>query len=319
MAFIDEHRERYAVKPICRLLKGAVSDQRRGPPRAESSRNSAKPHVAHRSPTYVDSGLDIRGNAMHFRAACLLAVLCSSAATASDRPPPPAAGCVDARDVVEARHLASDQLLVRTSTQRFRIDLVPGCSPSSSSDHALLAPHGWVCGGRPERELLRVDTERCSVAEVTPLSAKQFAASIRADDATNAALTRLATVEVHAKAPDRSRFLRSTDYCFDPRWVRGWSEHAKGIVVTTTARRSGGHTYYRIELGQSCPELSVAQLVSFSSRIGGAICGNPGDVALPSRGTPAGGFAAGGIGGESFSSRGCPITAVYPVTSPSDT
>lgn len=255
---------------------------------------------------------------MLLRSACLLATLSASGASASDRPPAPGEDCLDAREVVEALHASAGQLLVRTSAQRYRLELDATCAPSASSDQALVAPHGWVCGGRPETEFLRVESQRCAVASVTPLSAKEYAAANRASDAARLALARLATVEVHAKAPDRSRFLHSTAYCFDPRWVRGWNEDAKGIVVNTSAKRSGGNAYYRIELGQSCPELSFAQQVSFSSRTGGAICGNPGDVAIPNRGTPAGGFAAGGISGESFSSRGCEITAVYPVTSPSE-
>lgn len=257
---------------------------------------------------------------MHaFRRAVWLALLLPAVALADDRPPPPDADCLDARAVVEARHLDAQALLVDTGASRYAVTLAGQCPPAPDVDVALLSPHGWVCGGRPEVEFLRVENRLCAIGQVAPMSAKAFAATLRKAHVQSArgAIPRLQGLEVRAKAPDRSRFLRSTDYCFDPRWVRSWSSDARGIVVDTSPRRSGGNRYYRVELDRSCPELEMAQAVSFHSGVGGAVCGNVGDHARPIRGTPDG-FASGGILTSSFTRGGCPITAVYPVRSPSD-
>jgi hypothetical protein len=255
---------------------------------------------------------------------CATSLFVASLASADERPAAPSADCLDARAVVQARQIDPQRLLIETEQARHALTLAGSCATQADTEVSLLSPHGWVCGGRGDVEFVRAGAQRCAIDQVLPLSAKAYAAELREADRQLAAggtpsgsAPTLAAVEVHAKAPDSTRFLRSTAYCFDPRWVRGFSSDAKGLLVDTSPRRSGGNRQYRVELGHSCPELQMSQAVSFHSGVGGAICGNAGDHARPIRGIPEG-FDPGGIDGVRFSAAGCPIVAVYPVRSPSE-
>lgn len=250
---------------------------------------------------------------------CTTTLVVSALASAEERPAAPSTDCLDARAVVQARQVGPQRLLIETEQARHALTLTGSCSTQADTEVSLLSPHGWVCGGRGDVEFVRAGTQRCAIDQVLPISAKTYAAELREADHLLAAggTPTLAAVEVHGKAPDSTRFLRSTAYCFDPRWVRGFSSDAKGLLVDTSPRRSGGNRQYRVELGHSCPELQMSQAVTFHSGVGGAICGNAGDHARPIRGIPSG-FEAGGIDGARFSADGCPIVAVYPVRSPSE-
>lgn len=243
----------------------------------------------------------------------------SAPASAEARPAAPSTDCLDARAVLQARQVGPQRLLIETEQARHALTFAGSCSTQAEAAVSLLSPHGWVCGGRGDVEFVRAGAQQCAIEQVLPISAKTYAAEMREADRHLAAggTPTLAAVEVHGKAPDSTRFLRSTAYCFDPRWVRGFSSDGKGLLVDTSPRRSGGHSQYRVELGQSCPELQMSQSVSFHSGVGGAICGNAGDHARPIRGIPDE-FEAGGIEGARFSAEGCPIIAVYPVRSPSE-
>ena len=79
-----------------------------------------------------------------------------------------------------------------------------------------------------------------------------------------------------------------------------------GLIVNTAPRHSGGNTWYRIELGSSCPELTTSQSMRLHSGVG-----NAGDMV---RAVPA--SLPGGLGGRMLAAKaGCPITAVYPIDS----
>lgn len=248
-----------------------------------------------------------------------LSLLISSAANGGERPAAPSGDCLDARAVAQARQVDAQRLLVDTGQARFAVITDASCVESTAASETLLSPHGWVCGGRPDQEFVQLAGRLCAIDDVVPLSAKAFAAELKQADRrlTAGDTPSLATVEVRAKAPDRKRFLRSTAYCFDPRWVRGWRTDGKGMLVDTSARRSGGNDLYRVELGHSCPELEMSQAVTFHSGVGGAICGNVGDHAKAIRGLPSE-FNAGGIQSTRASTGGCPIVAVYPVRSPGE-
>ena len=246
-------------------------------------------------------------------------LVAAGAASAVERSAAPSEGCLDARAVVQARAVDEHRLLIDTGTARYALTTAASCPAPTDTAASLLSPQGWVCGDRPEVEFVQVGALRCAIENVEPLSAKAFAAEIREADRGRSldGTPSLAQVEVQAKAPDRGRFLSSTAYCFDPRWVRGWRTDGKDMLVDTSARRSGGNDLYRVELGRSCPELELSQSVTFHSVTGGAICGHPGDHAKVQRGLPAE-MIAGGVLSTRASTEGCPITAVYPVHSSND-
>lgn len=244
-------------------------------------------------------------------------------AQAPDAPPriPPAPGCLDARQMAEVRQASSTELAVQgRDGQRFRIALSAGCPGAGGADAVLLARDGWVCG--TGKEYVRIGEATCAVTAIAPIDAREYAAMARAatmpaDDG----MTTLETVEV--RAPKRRGFAGSSSFCFNPRYLRAWSEDSQGMLVELSPRRSGGHRYYRVELAQSCPDLDSAPAITFRSGVGiGLICGNPGDrvVAQDSGGNSLfdSGNADAWIPGDErrWSRRGirvqCSVSAVYP-------
>jgi hypothetical protein len=217
------------------------------------------------------------------------------------------------------------RLLAETPQGRFGMTLAGRCPTMAATETRLLAPHGWVCGERPDREFVSGGPTTCAILAVAPVSARDFAAEIRAHDTQRFAdTTTLEAVEVKAVVPRHRGFARSSAYCFNPRHTRSWSRDGRGLLVTTSPRRSGGHRLYRVEVGRSCPELDLAQRLEFRSGIGGAICGNPGDIALAARELPEAlpsetltesGLLEASIFSQLATLSGCPIVAVYPVSS----
>ncbi|OLI63691.1 hypothetical protein IXO151_21205, partial [Xanthomonas oryzae pv. oryzae] len=58
-----------------------------------------------------------------------------------------------------------------------------------------------------------------------------------------------------------------------------WSEDTQGLVVEVSPRHPDTHRHYRVELMDSCRELSGAPPIRFVSVLGlNAICRNPGDT-----------------------------------------
>lgn len=252
-----------------------------------------------------------------------LALPQAARAQAPDAPPrvPPAPGCLDARQMAEVRQASSTELAVQgRDGQRFRITLSEGCPGAGHADAVLLAREGWVCG--TGKEYVRIGDATCAVAGIAAVDAREYAAMARAatmqaDDG----VTTLETVEV--RAPQRRGFAGSASFCFNPRYLRAWSEDSKGMLVELSPRRSGGHRYYRVELAQSCPDLDSAPAITFRSGVGiGLICGNPGDRVVAQTGDGGSLFNAGDadaiIPGDErrWSRRGiqvqCTVSAVYP-------
>lgn len=105
----------------------------------------------------------------------------------------------------------------------------------------------------------------------------------------------------------------TTDYCVDARFLRGWSQDRKGLVVEVAPRRHAGHRYYQVETVEHCSDLASAHSIRLVSRSGGAaVCGHPGDKVVlldyPSQGfTRMGGSAT-----HAFR-RGCEINKVTPI------
>lgn len=233
---------------------------------------------------------------------------------------PPAPGCLDARQMDEVRQVSPALLAVQgRDGQRFRIDLADGCPGASQAQAVLLAREGWVCGSG--REYVRIGDATCAVAAIATVDAREYAALARASQVGDDGVITLDTVQV--RAPRRHGFAGSSSFCFNPRYLRAWSEDRQGMLVELSPKRSGGHRYYRVELAQSCPDLDSAPAITFRSGVGiGLICGNPGDrvVAQDSGGNSVfdSGNADALIPGDErrWSRRGiriqCTVSAVYP-------
>jgi hypothetical protein len=224
---------------------------------------------------------------------------------------PPAPGCLDARGMAEARQADARTLaILQHDGTAFRLDLSETCPGVIADDGQanLLARDGWVCNGAPA--FVADATRRCAVAAVTPIDARGYAELARASHAGGDDVTTLDAVTVTAQ---RGRgFAGSPAYCLDPRWVRGWSEDAGGLLVEVSPRHAHGHRRYRIELGGACPELADAMTVELRSGRGiGVVCGNAGDTLEVVPDAPGGGAPALLRGGLA-SRKHCPVTAVYP-------
>lgn len=186
----------------------------------------------------------------------------------------PAAGCLDARAMTEMRQASSRTLLVRGQEgRRFRIDLGTDC-PDAGETASVLAAGGWVCGGGDE--YVRTAEGQCPVAAVAEIDAREYAL-----------LARPASRDMHTLDPLEVRearprgFAASHSFCFNPRYMRAWSEDAQGVLVEVAPKRSGGNRYYRVEFAGACQHLAGAGGIAFRSGLGiGVICGNPGDVAV---------------------------------------
>lgn len=235
-------------------------------------------------------------------------------ASAQTRSPPPSPDCLDARRMQEVRQVDPRALTVLTDDdRRFRVDLSNDC-PVGTGEATLLAQEGWVCG--QAREFVRAGEQLCPISGLQTIDAREYAALARAGD--QAGIATLDTVQVRAER--RRGFAGSYSYCFNPRYMRAWSEDSEGLLVEMSPRRAGGNRYYRVELGQSCPDLYSAPAVSFRSGVGiGLICGNPGDqvLAQPEREDIERAYLQGNGIAPRFNPRRagtvrCSVTAVYP-------
>lgn len=127
---------------------------------------------------------------------------------------------------------------------------------------------------------------------------------------------------VSVRKARRRNFAGSSSYCFNPSMLRSWSEDGQGLVVEVSPRHPGTHRHYRVELMDSCRELSGAPPIRFVSGMGlNAICGNPGDkVDVLDEIGIAGARTVAGAEGDLSSTRGgmlsrmrhsCVVAAVY--------
>lgn len=264
------------------------------------------------------------------RTAPLLAALLSLPLAAGERASPPSSRCADARAVQEVVQGDDHTLAVRLADEsRFRIDLAARCPAIGDEPGVrLVSPAGWVCGRT--NEWVVSATRTCPIAHVARIDAKAFSAhALQAQRAPRPEL--IDRVEV--KGSKRRGFAGSPAYCLNTNHMRGWHEDANGIVVEVSPLRSGGHRFYRVELGASCHGLTDGAHLSFRSGVGGAmVCGYAGDRAifqsdLAAQDGLVGGFIAGGfegpigersrvgrgVAGSASSAAGCPVALVYPI------
>lgn len=222
----------------------------------------------------------------------------------------------------DMQSLDARQLLIRAGEARFHLVTATDC-PVESGDGALLAAHGWVCGG--PREFVRTTTQLCPVLQVRAIDAREYAQLAKARPGqTDAAL--MQPVESRARRGATKGFIGTHDYCFRPSQVRSWSATPDAIIVHTSKRRSGGNSAYRVEFSSSCPEATFNNELVLRSGVGlDLICGNPGDIAELRRaiGEPVGvNFSAsppsltletGSNSAAAIGVRGCRIQEVYPI------
>ena len=196
-------------------------------------------------------------------------------AHAQERSPAPSPDCLDARRMQEIHQADARTLAVQGSDgRRFRLALATDCPLQADTPAVLLAREGWVCG--TGNEFVRTGPATCAVTALAGVDARTYAALARTASQADDGVTTLETVSV--RAPRRRGFAGSPSFCFNPRYLRAWSEDSEGMLVELSPRRSGGHRYYRVELAQNCPDLDAAPAIVFRSGVGiGVICGNPGD------------------------------------------
>ncbi|MFC4727597.1 hypothetical protein ACFO3Q_05380 [Coralloluteibacterium thermophilus] len=226
---------------------------------------------------------------------------------------------MDARRMVSAHQLDSALFAVALDDgQRFRIDLVEDCPLEAGAGLdglQILAPDAWLCPGSVG--LVQRGEVRCPVRALAELDARDYAALGRLSAQRDVAL--LDPVEV--RGARRHGFRGSPDFCFAPRFMRGWSEDRKGLLVEVSPMRSGGNRFYRVELAGSCPALASARRIELhSGPMNGLVCGNAGDHVriLPTpEGLGAGLFdhdagLTSSIMDQVASLGTCPVVAVYP-------
>lgn len=255
-----------------------------------------------------------------------LALVLTLPAAARNRAPAPSPACADARAVAEVVQSDDYTLAVRLADEsRFRVDLAMRCPAIADEPGVrLVSPGGWVCG-RPNEAVVGA-ARACPVAHVARIDAKAFSEqALQAQRAgTPAVLDRVAV-----KGERRRGFTGSPAYCFNTNELRSWHEDPDGIIVEVAPLRSGGHRYYRVELGASCQGLTDAAHLGFRSGVGGAmICGFAGDRAVFTTEQEVAGMSGqfyGPIGKRSRVGRmhellgisapmaGCPVAQVYPV------
>ncbi|CAD2255417.1 hypothetical protein X12_003147 [Xanthomonas arboricola] len=242
----------------------------------------------------------------------------STAAAEPLRPAAPNAECLDARKVTELHQADPRTLAVAEQGGRlFRISLAQDCPQlAARADASLLAAHGWVCNGAPA--YVSSGQQHCAVSQIATLSAREYASAARQRDSGIPTLDGVSVREAR-----RRNFAGSSSYCFNPSMLRSWSEDGQGLVVEVSPRHPGTHRHYRVELMDSCRELSGAPPIRFVSGMGlNAICGNPGDkVDVLDEMALAGAAAGSGQQGDLSTTRGglaarmrqsCTVAAVYP-------
>jgi hypothetical protein len=249
-----------------------------------------------------------------YRTALLLLLGCSADAMAAGRQPDLSDACVDGRAMLHSVRVTPTLVTIATADGAYRIDLAEHCAIAPGADVVLLAPDGWACGG--PREYLRSDGRVCRVERVQPIAFTEYTRLSR-DAAAGGAMPGLAVlepVEVIGRKSALRGFGGTSEYCFNPRFVRGWSEKGNAIEVETSPRRAGGNRRYRVELGPACTDLAGALSLDFRSGVGiGLICANAGDRVVVLESITGGDDRFYGQLRSRLGDVGCDIMAVYPV------
>ncbi|AJQ83736.1 hypothetical protein WKH86_15500 [Xanthomonas oryzae pv. oryzae] len=228
----------------------------------------------------------------------------------AQRPAAPGTDCLDARQVAELHRAGARTLAVAERDGRlFRLQLSQDCPHlAAQPDASLVAANGWVCNGA--QASVNTGQQRCAIDQLATLKARDHDGVPLLDG-------------ISVREARRHNFAGSSSDCFNPSMLRSWSEDAQGLVVEVSPRHPDTHRHYRVELMDSCRELSGAPPIRFVSVMGlNAICGNPGDKVdvLDAIGI-AGARVGAGAEGDLSSVRGgmfsrmrqsCMVAAVYP-------
>lgn len=241
----------------------------------------------------------------------------AASAQANDTRQSPAPHCMDARQVDDVQVIDTTTLALRLADGgRYRMSLQEDCPGVGTEPVRLLARGGWFCGN-PD-EAIRTATASCAVTAIQAQDSRQYAELLRSRASTP--VNSLPSVAVTGTTPHG--FAGSSDYCVSTRDLRSWREDTQGVVVEVSPRRSGGHRYYRLELGSSCGDLSNADTLTLLSGVGlSQVCGHPGDRLQLSRAQPT---PVRGLIEEDAIPRplmqsplasrfGCPVARVYPL------
>ncbi len=196
----------------------------------------------------------------------------------AQRPAAPGTDCLDARQVAELHQAGARTLAIAERDGRlFRLQFSQDCPHlAAQPDASLVAANGWVCNGA--QASVSTGQQRCAIDQVATLKARDYASLARQRDHDGVPLLD----GISVREARRHNFTGSSSGyssdCFNPSMLRSWSEDAQGLVVEVSPRHPGTHRHYRVELMDSCRELSGAPPIRFVSGMGlNAICGNAGD------------------------------------------
>lgn len=225
----------------------------------------------------------------------------------------PAADCIDLHDLTGGWRTGERDILIRSGEGAgARLELDPACPAFAEGiELETLAPEGWACPGGPV--FVRGGDIACPVIRTSALSAPELAEALRMWEANVRPTVALDKVEVRGQRHWRDR-TGTTDYCVDARFLRGWRyNNVEGLVIDVSPRRHAGQRFYRVEMADTCSDLSSDVTIRLESRNGGAaICGHPGDtVVLNNSGS--GSTRMGPPRAAATRGRNCEITRVIPL------
>lgn len=223
---------------------------------------------------------------------------------------PPGPGCIDLRDLAGGWRSGERELLIR-SPDGFgaRLELDTACPPFAEGlDLETFAPGAWAC---PDVGIfVRGDGTSCPVVRMSVLSRSELAAALSMREMRMKAAVTLD--RVLARGQHWRDIRGTTDRCVDARFLRGWSNDSKGLVVEVLPGRHSGNRYYRIETTERC-SFGSAHSIRVESRSGGAaVCGRPGDKVVLMSHASSGLTTMGGVPSGAFD-RGCEISGVTPL------
>lgn len=223
----------------------------------------------------------------------------------------PAPDCIDLQSLSGGWRTGEHELLLRAEGNAgARLELDAACPRFPEGvDLMTLAPDDWACPR--SRMLVRGGGITCPVVLMAPLSVSEVSDALRRREERMKRAVDLDRVLVQGR---HWRDIRgTTDRCVDARFLRGWSEHADGLVIEVAPRRHSGNRFYLVETVEQCADLHGALSVHLVARSGGAaVCGRPGDkVVLMSYRSS--GFVPMGSPPTAAFERGCEIRRVTPL------
>ena len=225
----------------------------------------------------------------------------------------PGPDCIDLQNLSGGWRTGEHELLLRAEGNAgARLELDAACPRFPEGvDLMTVAPDDWACPR--SRMYVRGGGITCTVMLMDPLSVSQVAEALRQREERLRRTVDLDRVLVQGR---HWRDIRgTTDRCVDARFLRGWYQHADGLVVEVSPRRHSGHRFYLVETVETCSDLHGAHSVDLVARSGGAaVCGRPGDKVVLISYRSAGFVSMGSPPSAAFA-RGCEIRRVTPLPS----